>query len=119
MSGYDDPEEVAQERVARKEAKSEKALIDAYVQSTLNDVGGRKFLWWLLQIGRWGQSPFLAERSRTDFACGEQNIGLQVMDRILQVDPTGFIRMQSEENERVANRNTTDPDSATVTDSGE
>lgn len=66
------------------------------IAALLNTYIGRRCLWWLLQIGRVGTQPFDKDDRVTAFQCGELNVGQQVLARMMEVDPTGFVKMQQE-----------------------
>ena len=90
-----------EERLKRRWAKEDDLKIDSALSKTLVDPEGRKFLWWLLQIGRIGMQPYARNALDTAFTCGELNVGQQVLDRIITVSPDGYVLMMKEsESER-------------------
>lgn len=96
MAQHDDKQA---ERLARELAKYEAldtAEIDEVIRTLLELPKGQKFLWWLLQIGKYGVNPFSPDPVSMGFQCGEQNIGAQIMSRIIEVNPMGFAQMQLE-----------------------
>lgn len=76
------------------------AQIDKAITGLAQTVEGRRFLWWLLQIGKVGTQPFAANALNMSFNCGELNVGNEILGRIISVDPAVYVRMMQEnENE--------------------
>lgn len=74
--------------------------IDKAILKLAETVEGRKFLWWLLQVGKVGTQPFAANALNMSFNCGELNVGNTILSRITSVDSAVYVRMQQEnENE--------------------
>lgn len=90
--------ERAELRKERQRAKRENDAIDKATSALLHSTDGRSFLWWLLDITRYGQTPFTGNALTTAFACGEQNISQQLLARITEVDPEGFLNLLKERN---------------------
>lgn len=89
------------ERLRQRWAEQDEYEIDQAISALLQHRQGRRLLWWMLQIGRWGTQPYARNALDTSFACGELNVGQKLMDRILEVDPSGFVAMMEENaNER-------------------
>lgn len=112
--------EKSERRKAAVELKREKARRDLLIQDLLKRADGREFIWWLLQIGKFGTQPFAADSYLTAFGCGELNVGQQIFDAVISADPSGFLRMQQEINDARSNpdpRADADPDSESNTDS--
>ena len=84
------------EKAKARIAEREEANVDEAVRALLNTAIGRDFLWWLLRLGAWGTQPFHRDPVQMAFNCGELNCGQQVLDRILAVNPEGFVIMQKE-----------------------
>lgn len=84
-------------RLQHKWLSHDREQVDKALSSLLVTSEGRKYLWWLLEIGRVGQQPFTANALTMSFNCGELNVGQQVLDRIIQVDPAGYVRMMQEQ----------------------
>lgn len=97
MSIYDDKD---QKRLNRKQLDRERKAkheLDAAVSSLLQHPHGRRYLFWLLDIGKAvGANPFTGHALSTSFSCGEQNVGQQIMAHILEVSPDGFLLMLKE-----------------------
>lgn len=102
MTRYDDPHDKRLNRRQINRAKREKAEIDAAVSGLLQHPHGRRYLFWLLDIGKSiGANPFTGNALSTSFSCGEQNVGQQIMAHIIEVSPEGFLLMLKErENEK-------------------
>ena len=83
---------IAAARAARR-VKEEK---DAVVNVLLNDGKGREYLWWLLTITKVNANPWTPNALTTSFACGEMNIGQQILAHILEVNPAGYVQMLKE-----------------------
>lgn len=112
MSAHDDPQERAFSRKQAKANKLDRTMRELAVRGLLSSVEGRSYLWWLLEITRYGVNPFAADAERTAFNCGEYNVGLQILAHILEVDPAGFIRLQQEKQDAARSRSKPEPDDA-------
>lgn len=91
--------EKSERRRALTELKKEKARRDLFIRDMLARPDGREFIWWLLQIGKFGTQPFATDPNLTAFGCGELNIGQQIFAAVIEADPAGFLRMQQEIND--------------------
>lgn len=97
MTVYDGDEK-AKYRKAQKKEKQRKAQLDRAVKAMLQHEDTRAYLYWLLEIGKAiGINPFTANALTTSFACGEQNVGQQIMAHLIEVSPDGFIRVLKEQ----------------------
>ena len=108
----DDPKAAeAFQRRLKSYSRNTAAEIDAAIGECLATHKGRALLWWLLEIGRVGTQPFAGIEGKTAFNCGELNVGNQVLARITEVGPDGYLTMMKEkQNERNALSNPdTDP----------
>lgn len=88
-------EKKLQERMARQraiDAQDIKAVIDAL----LANANGRTFCWRLLEIGKVGLTPPPIDPLKMAFACGELNVGNQIMALLMEINPEGFVVMQKE-----------------------
>lgn len=65
---------------------------------------GRKFLWWLLQIGGVGQQPYANNALQTAFNCGTLNVGNQILEAVAAATPDGYIKMMKENADERATR---------------
>jgi hypothetical protein len=84
------------DNLKRQWEREDRELIDSAVSALLQHESGKKFLWWLLEIGRVGGQPFAANSLHTAFNCGELNVGQRVLDRIISVSPEGYVSMMKE-----------------------
>lgn len=92
---------MTEERLKRRWQKEDELAIESAVNQAISDPQGRKFLWWLLEIGKIGMQPYAGNALNTAFACGELNVGQRILDRIISVSPEGYLTMMKEnENER-------------------
>lgn len=87
---------VENETLKRRWQKEDEFRIDSAVSKAIEDAEGRKFLWWLLEIGRVGLQPYANNALNTAFNCGEMNVGQRILDRIISVSPEGYLRMMQE-----------------------
>jgi hypothetical protein len=76
--------------------REDRELIDSAISALLQHAHGKKFLWWLLEIGRVGGQPFTANSLHTAFNCGELNVGQRILDRLISVSPEGYVDMMKE-----------------------
>ena len=94
------------EKIKASWTQNDEREIDDAIGDLLQHAHGRRLLYWLLEIGKAiGINPFTANALTTAFACGEQNIGQQIMVRILDKHPDSFLEMLKE---RANERNTRD-----------
>ena len=62
---------------------------------------GGEFLWWLLSVGKaLNYQPFNDSAARTAFACGEMQVGTQILARICAADPAYLTRLMTTSAER-------------------
>ncbi len=75
--------------------------IDEALAALMQHGQGRRFVNWLLTLGRLGANPYSGQALSTMFNCGELNVAQRVLDRLLRVAPDQYIKMLKElENER-------------------
>lgn len=84
------------ETLKKRWLKEDELKIGSAVGKALANVEGRKFLWWLLEIGKIGNQPYAGNALNTAFACGELNVGQRILDRIISVSPEGYLIMMKE-----------------------
>jgi hypothetical protein len=94
-----------EEKLKKRWLKEDEMRINSAVSKAVEEPEGRKFLWWLLEIGRIGNQPFTGNALNTAFACGELNVGQRILDRIISVSPEGYLRMMQENNNEFNERN--------------
>lgn len=86
--------------------ENRQAEIDAAINEAFKTHAGRNLLWWLLEIGQINTQPFRGDEGRTAFACGELNVGNQILARTVAINPDGYLTMLKEkQSERHALRN--------------
>jgi len=88
-----------EEKLKRRWLKEDELKIDSAISQAIENAEGRKFLWWLLEIGRVGLQPYAANALNTAFNCGEMNVGQRILDRIISVSPEGYLQMMRENND--------------------
>lgn len=93
-----------EEKLKKRWLKEDEMRIDSAVSKAIEEAEGRKFLWWLLEIGRVGMQPYAGNALNTAFACGELNVGQKILDRIVSVSPEGYLRMMQENNNEFKER---------------
>lgn len=98
------------QRKLRDRGKATSLQIDNAIRQATKSPEGRKFLWWLLQIGKVNTQPFTTNAITTAFNCGELNVGNTILARITEVDPASYVQMQQESLNEY--RELTDPNSA-------
>lgn len=100
--------EKAQLRKHRDWEVQDRQRLENAVNAMLQHTDTRFFLLWLLEIGKVGIQPFAAERTRTDFNCGEYNVGLQIFALITSTNPEGYITMLKEQQSEHGSRKSAD-----------
>jgi hypothetical protein len=88
-----------EEKLKRRWLKEDEFSIDSAIGQAVENAEGRKFLWWLLEIGRVGLQPYATNALNTAFNCGEMNVGQRILDRIISVSPEGYLQMMKENND--------------------
>lgn len=58
---------------------------------------GRRFMWRLLSLTKLFSTPFAAQREITDFNCGMQNVGQQLLAEIHGLCPERYPEMVKEQ----------------------
>lgn len=85
-----------QRREQHSKIKRQQEERDYVVSTLLGDPKGREYLWWLLAITKVNANPFAGNALTTSFACGEMNVGQQILAHILEVNPAGYVQMLKE-----------------------
>lgn len=97
MSRFDDKPSQAALRRQREWEKFDQGELDDAVRAMFEHHATRRYLWWLLAISNAiGNNAFTSNALTTAFACGEQNIGQQVLAHMLEVAPDGFLTLMKE-----------------------
>ncbi len=86
----------AQNKKAVKEQKVQDESIDSVLRELTKLPEGKAFIWWLLQIGKFGEVPFTGNALTSYFMAGELNIGMQVYERVMRASPEGFLEMMKD-----------------------
>lgn len=103
MSEDFDPTDIDARQVAEAEAEDAKRLEreqDAEdFKWLMSDKRGRRFVWRLLSMTRLFHTPYTGKDSDTNFRCGEQNIGQQVLAEIHELCPERYHEMVKEQHD--------------------
>ena len=86
-------------RAAQKRSRADRALDDGVLTMLMTAPNGRAWMWRHLGRCHAFHTPFTAEDSVTNFRCGEQNIGLELIADLLRACPDQFIFMMREAND--------------------
>lgn len=90
----------------RFQNEDELARADA-LRALVGTAYGRKYLWWLLQIGKVGMQPMTsADPTLTAFNCGALNVGQQILAHLTEISPDGYLQMMKENADERSRRNT-------------
>jgi hypothetical protein len=59
---------------------------------------GRRFIWWLLQIGKAiGAQPYSqGDPHQTSFSCGEMQVGNKILAELIHADGEAYLKMMLE-----------------------
>jgi hypothetical protein len=107
VARFDDKQAEALTRKTREWSKTDKRELDDAVQAMLLHRSTRKYLYWLMDIGKAiGQNPFTGDALTTAFECGQQNVGQQVMAHLIEVAPDGFLALLKEVGDERSRRDT-------------
>lgn len=94
----------ASERKKRSWEKQDQTDREDAIRALLATVKGRRFIWWLLEVGKEGIQPFTANALTTAFNCGELNVGKQILAQVIEIDPEGYLRLLKERQDERTNR---------------
>jgi len=111
--------EIDEKRRFRKlqlQSRLRKTRLDDFVKAAMQHQQGREYFYSLLESCGIGKTPFTANALTTSFACGEQNIGLQIQAHIIEVAPKGYILMLEEKEEERLNAERTSNDDGNSAD---
>ena len=84
------------ERLARKFAKEDETYVTNGLLEVLASPTGRRWLWHHLTRTHVFSNPHTGNALNTAFACGEQNIGQQLLADITSANPDAYILMMKE-----------------------
>lgn len=88
-----DPNSRARDRRIKALQRRDTEDISKVYANLMSTPQGRKFLWHLLDLGKWNSQPYSGRRELTDFACGELNVGLQIHSHLVETDVDGYLQM--------------------------
>lgn len=75
--------------------------IDEALRAVMQHQQGRRFINWLLSLGKIGRNPYTGQALSTMFNCGELNTAQQLQARIIDLCPEQYLIMVKElEDER-------------------
>ncbi len=86
--------------------KADEADLTSAITALLSAPNGRRFLWWLLAVGKIGNQPFSPDPYVAAFNCGALDVGNQIMARLMETDPDNYTAMQKEMLNERRNRDT-------------
>lgn len=85
------------EQKVREDFRRQRELrIEDGLKQSLSTRHGRQALWWMLEICGVGALPWADTDRQTNFRIGELNVGQQLLNRIIQIDASAYIKMQQE-----------------------
>ena len=86
----------AQQKEDEEAARALEKRIDNMFAELSDSQRGRELFWWLLKITQDGVNAFGPNALVQSFTLGEQNVGKQILARLLRVAPEGYIKMLKE-----------------------
>ena len=87
-------------RAAEKQAKIAAALDREVVFRLMSDPAGRDWIRRLLERCHVFRTPFTGLAATTDFNCGQQSVGLQLLGEVVNAAPDQYIQMMREASDR-------------------
>ena len=99
MAVYDatNPKHVA---IQRRSDKASQESVDAFLRHSMGLVDGRRYFHGLLVRCHVFANPYTGRAGTTAFACGELNVGQQVLADIMRIAPDEYVQMMREANAR-------------------
>lgn len=91
-------------KLKRRWSEEDQAAIEGAIEALQQHYQGRKFLWWLLQLGGVNQQPYTSNALQTAFNCGTLNVGNQILEAVTRVTPEGYMAMMKENADERRNR---------------
>ena len=95
-----DQDKVAKKAVIkyREARKREQLAMDDGLKSLVSSYEGRRYIWWLLEVSRaLGHNAFADTPEMTAFNCGQQNVGQQILNHLIEVAPDAYLTLLKEE----------------------
>lgn len=81
-------------RIEKEKRQRELELSD--IRFILKTPEGRRFYWRLLAYTGMFRNPFTDSDSRTNFNCGRQSVGQELLNRLMEAKPNAYGQMQEE-----------------------
>src|SRR6516164_5649150 len=99
MAVYDatNPKHVA---IQRRSDRASQESVDAFLRHSMGLVDGRRYFHGLLVRCHVFANPYTGRAGTTAFACGELNVGQQVLADIMRIAPDEYVQMMREANGR-------------------
>lgn len=103
IDGYDasNPRHI---RIAKKEVKLREQQDREVVVAIMGTTNGRAWILSWLESCNIFSTPFSGVDARTNFNCGQHNVGVQLLNQVVRLCPDEYVRMMKERNERDAAR---------------
>jgi hypothetical protein len=92
----EDREENRKQDLLRGYAAQDKVMLDGALRSLVRTYEGRRYVWWLLEVGKVGQQPFNTDPYATAFNSGQLNVGQQILAHLTEVAPEAYLQMIQE-----------------------
>jgi hypothetical protein len=101
MTTYD-PTNAKHINIQRRSAQAAQDSADAFLHNSMGMADGRSYFHSILVRCHVFANPYAGDAGSTAFACGELNVGQQVLADIMRVCPDEYIKMMREANARDA-----------------
>ena len=89
------------DQIQSSEAERIAGQLKLAIDTLMGTEAGGEFLWWLLSVGKaLNYQPFNESAARTAFACGEMQVGTQILAQICAADPAYLTRLMTASAER-------------------
>lgn len=102
----------------RRWAREDDAAISETITALQKHRQGRKFLWWLLEVGGVNTQPFAHNALQTSFNCGVMNVGNRILEAVTEASPEGYMNMMKENADERRTRDSELADSRNATRDG-
>lgn len=101
MTGeYEPPDHLKQQAADAQDAEAtrqQRLREESDFKFIMGSKQGRRFMWRLLALTHVHHTPFTGQRETTDFRCGEQNVGMQLLAEIHGLCPERYVEMVKEQ----------------------
>lgn len=108
-----DPKDVRRSKKDAKATADERAIVWTHL---MGSKAGRSFVYDWMQRCHVFSNSFSSDPYRTAFACGEHNIGLQLLAELMHWCPDQYIQMMREANHKELSNGRSSPDADTGID---